>query len=235
MQKVIHKDSGRGVAERGWLHSRFSFSFADWYDPLRMGFGVLRVINDDVVDPKSGFAMHPHNNMEIITIVTQGIITHKDSMGNKMQVRAGDVQVMSAGTGVVHSEHNDGDEKLSLYQIWIEPKEKNIEPQYSQKHFELPKRNELQLIVSGDRQDETLLINQNAYIYKAILEKGNSIPYVFKNIKNGAYVFVTSGSIMAGGEDILEKDAIGIWDTNEFGIEALEDSEFLIFDVPISV
>jgi hypothetical protein len=233
MQTVIHVASERGSAEHGWLHTRFSFSFADWYDPERMGFGVLRVLNDDVIEPHQGFGMHPHANMEIITIVTEGAVSHEDSMGNKYAVPAGDVQVMSAGTGVVHAEFNKGNEKLALFQIWITPRAKNLPPRYAQRSLGPIKKNELELIVSGDEETGALIINQDAYVYRLVSDEGETIPYTLKRPGNGVYIFVVKGGVRVSGTDLSTRDAMGVWDTNSIEIHSLALTELLIFEVPM--
>lgn len=233
MKTILHKASERGVSEHGWLHSRFSFSFADWYEPARMGFGVLRVINDDVIDPHSGFDKHPHRDMEIITIVTEGAVTHGDSMGNTFSVPAGDVQVMSAGTGVVHSEHNREDSTLKLFQIWISPRTKGIIPRYDQCSFRNEKKNETELLVSGNEADDALYINQDAYVSRAVLDKGKEVEYTLKHPGNGIYIFVVKGSVRVADTDLADRDAIGIVDAKGITILATSHSELLIFEVPM--
>ncbi|MFZ2832149.1 MAG: pirin family protein, partial [Minisyncoccia bacterium] len=213
MKTILHKASSRGIAEHGWLHSRFSFSFAEWYEPTRMGFGVLRVINDDVIDAHSGFGKHPHRDMEIITIVTEGAVSHEDNMGNIYEVPAGDVQVMSAGTGVLHAEFNKGDTTLKLFQIWITPREKHLAPRYDQRSFGVVKKNEVELLVSGDLNTDALYINQDAYISRVFIEVGNSVQYSLYNSKNGAYIFVIRGRIHVADYDIGDRDALGVWNT----------------------
>jgi quercetin 2,3-dioxygenase len=235
MQKIIHKNETRGTAEHGWLHSKFSFSFAEWYEETRMGFGVIRVLNDDVIEPSSGFPMHPHQNMEIVTIVTSGEVTHEDSIGSKGVVKAGDVQVMSAGTGIVHSEYNNSkDEKLELFQIWMKPKEKNIPPRYDQRNFGTQKiKNEIEILVSGEKNDTTLFINQMAYISRVVLEKDKEVEYEIKRNENGAYVFVVGGEVLVEGESLKTRDAIGILETDKIKIKAISETELFIFDVPM--
>lgn len=236
MEYTLHKAGDRGRAEHGWLHSRFSFSFADWYDPKRMGFGMMRVINDDVIDPDSGFDLHPHNNMEIITIVMEGAVTHGDSMGNQKVVPAGDVQVMSAGTGVVHSEHNDSsDETLKLFQIWIQPKSRDIVPRYSQKSFGMAwQTNTLQLLVSPDGREDSLSIHQNAFVSRGSLEKGSSQTYMLYDAKkNGVYIFAVDGSVILDGNTLMERDALGIVGTDVITLTANQYSRYLVFEVPM--
>lgn len=236
MEHVIHQAKDRGVAEHGWLHTRFSFSFAHWYDPERMGFGALRVINDDALDPESGFDLHPHDNMEIITIVTEGTITHGDSMGNKTQVPAGDVQVMSAGTGVVHSEHNfSSDQDLRLFQIWIIPKTRGIAPKYGQKSFGTEWTADiLQLLVSPDGREDSLAIHQDAFVYRGHLTSGKTTDYSLKNAsRNGIYILVIEGGLDIHGHKLGKRDAIGLWDTDTIRIQADRDCTYLLFEVPL--
>jgi redox-sensitive bicupin YhaK (pirin superfamily) len=235
MRYTTHNAKDRGKAEHGWLHSRFSFSFADWYDLKRMGFGALRVINDDVIDPDSGFDLHPHNNMEIITIVTEGSITHGDSMGNQEVVLAGDVQVMSAGTGVVHWEHNNSlNETLKLFQIWIHPKRRNIVPRYGQKSFGINwKSNTSQLLVSPDGREDSLSIYQDAFISRALLDTNQKQAYVLYDKRNGVYVMVIDGSIVIDSNTLTDRDALGIEGATVVDIIANENSRYLIFEVPL--
>ena len=235
MQKVIHSANKRGVAEHGWLHSRHSFSFAEFYDAEKMGFGLLRVLNDDVVEPGQGFGTHPHNNMEIISIVLDGALAHKDSMGSKSVINKDDVQVMSAGTGVTHSEFNASDtDPVNFLQLWIYPKEKNIKPRYDQKNFKADvKINNLATIVSGKNKNGSLYIHQNAEIDIALLEKGKSIKRSLSFEGNGMYIFVINGSIKIDDELLSEKDAMGLIGTEEITIEAVQKSRFIVIDVPM--
>lgn len=235
MKTVIHRNKERGVGEHGWLHTRFSFSFAHWYNPERMGFGALRVLNDDIIDADSGFDTHPHANMEIITIVTKGAVTHGDSMGHSFDVPAGDVQVMSAGTGVLHSEQNNSlHESLELFQIWIEPGERNITPRYDQKSFGLElKRNEFELLVSSDGRNDSLQINQDAFVYRGVIDEGKSVSYTLNNKENGVYIFIVKGSVVIGESDLDTRDAIGVWDVENVDILAKSEAEVLIFEVPM--
>lgn len=236
MKTVKYPKDSRGKSELGWLHSRFSFSFANYYNPENMGFGLLRVLNDDTVEPGTGFGTHPHDNMEIITIILDGALEHKDSMGTGSVIKNGEVQVMSAGTGITHSEINASqDEKVSLLQLWIFPKERNIKPRYDQKNFPLEDRkNELKTVVSGLGNKETLYIHQDAAITLGHIEKGKELTY--KNIKpgNGYYLFVINGYINLLNEELKERDAMGITDTAEFSVKAVEESRFVIIEVPMN-
>ena len=236
MKTVIFPKDSRGKSELGWLHSRFSFSFANYYNPENMGFGLLRVLNDDTIEPATGFGTHPHDNMEIITIILDGALEHKDSMGTGSVIKNGEVQVMSAGTGITHSEMNASkDEKVSLLQLWIFPKERNIKPRYDQKNFPLEERkNELKTVVSGLGTEGTLYIHQDAAITLGHIEKGKELTY--KNIKpgNGYYLFVIKGNINLLNEELKERDAMGISDAGEFTVKAAEESRFVIIEVPMN-
>ncbi|MEY3783845.1 MAG: hypothetical protein RLZZ230_167 [Candidatus Parcubacteria bacterium] len=233
MKTVIHRGNERGVGSHGWLESRFSFSFANWYEPTKMGFGELRVINDDTIMPNSGFGMHPHDNMEIITIVTEGTVTHADSMGTDMQVTKGEIQVMSAGTGVIHSEYNtSSDEVLKLYQIWILPRAENITPSYSQKDFSAAqKQNELTLLVSPDGRDESLIINQDAYVYRGTFNKAETLSYNIKHAGNGVYLFIIKGEVSIDDKSLQASDAIGISEITNLDIKVQPNTEILLFEV----
>lgn len=229
MQKEVHRANTRGISDHGWLSSRFSFSFADWYQPLRMGFGALRVLNDDTIAPKSGFPPHSHKDMEIITIVSEGAVTHKDSMGNSFEVPEGDVQVMTAGTGVTHAELNERRTPLALFQIWILPREKSVAPKYAQKTFGYGRE---KLLVSPDGRDESLQITQDAFITKVTLEAGESYTYSVKEKHNGVYVFVVRGGLQVCGETLEERDALGVWEVGVVEGVAQSNAELLLIEVP---
>ena len=235
MNYIIHRSEERGKANYGWLDTKYSFSFARYYDPDKMGFGLLRVLNDDIVLPDSGFGTHPHDNMEIITIILDGQLQHKDSMGNGSVIKAGEVQVMSAGSGVTHSEFNPSKtEKVNLLQIWIYPKEENIEPRYDQKSFPKNERkNKLITAVSGYSENGPLYIHQNAEIKLGYFDKGNKINYQIRN-GNGVYLFVIEGHLKIVNEDLLRRDAIGIYNITEFNIEVAETSEFVLLKIPMN-
>lgn len=229
MKKELHRANFRGRSDHGWLSSHFSFSFADWYEPERMGFGALRVLNDDTIAPLSGFPPHSHKDMEIITIVTGGAVTHKDSMGNSFEVPQRDVQVMTAGTGVTHSELNERRTPLTLFQIWILPKEKNAAPKYAQKTFGHSRE---KLLVSPDGRDGSLQIMQDAFITKATLQAGESYTYSIKEKKNGVYVFLVRGGLCVCDETLEERDALGVWEMEEIEVVAQSESELLLIEVP---
>jgi redox-sensitive bicupin YhaK (pirin superfamily) len=236
MKKLIHKASGRGHANHGWLDAHHSFSFASWYDPSRIHFGMLRVLNDDIVSAGEGFGMHPHNDMEIITIILKGALQHKDNMGNGSVIKPGDVQVMSAGAGVMHSEFNPSStEPVNLFQLWIFPKENGVKPRYDQKTFDPSlRKNTIQTVASGFRKNGELYIHQDAAISLASVESGHATTYDLSRKGNGAYIMVVEGSVEIDGELLSKRDAIGISETETIEIKAKNDSEILIIDVPMN-
>lgn len=235
MKKILHNADERGKGEHGWLSTRYSFSFANWYDPSRMGFGALRVINDDRIAPASGFGAHSHKDMEIITIVTKGAVTHEDSMGNTGQVPAGDIQAMSAGTGVTHAERNDSpDEELTLFQIWIATNAKGVEPRYAQKAFGLQNETEgITLLVAPNDTEGALPIHQDAYLSQGVVAAGNSLTYTLKNPEHGLYVFVVEGEVTVAGETLQSRDAIGLIELTDLSISASAFSRLLLIEVPL--
>jgi len=229
MIEIRHSDS-RGKADHGWLQSRHTFSFASYYDPAYMGVSALRVINDDTVSPDKGFSTHSHQDMEIISYVKKGTIEHKDSMGNIEKLPAGEFQLMSAGTGVTHSEYNPStNESLEFLQIWIEPNVLGIEPAYQQKKFETMEG--MQLIASSDARDGSLLIHQDASLYQLCLVPGASITYGIKD-KRSIYIHLVSGSIRVNGELLVKGDGATISEVNSIEIQSLDSAEALIFDLP---
>lgn len=234
MEKVLHRAEDRGKGEHGWLSTRYSFSFADWYEPSRMGFGALRVINDDRIAPASGFGAHGHKDMEIVTIVTKGAVTHEDSMGNRGLVPAGDVQVMSAGTGVVHSERNASpDEELTLFQIWIATGKPGAAPRYGQKPFGLDASDPgLMLLVGPDGTEGALPIYQDAYIYQGVLDSGQPLAYPLKDPAHGVYVFVIDGSVRIAGETLGPRDALAIEGVDALMLETDTLARVLVMEVP---
>lgn len=238
MKTSLHQAETRGYANHGWLKSHHTFSFANYYNAERMGFGALRVINDDVVAPSHGFGTHPHNNMEIISVPLKGSLKHKDTMGNDFVIKKGEVQAMSAGTGISHSEYNNSEsEHVNFLQIWVMPKEQNIEPNYSQKEFSEDKRkNQFQLVVSPDGRDNSVKINQDAFFSLASLEAGNEIEYNKYLFQNGAYIFLISGEIKINDSDssrLSKRDGLGVLDFDKLQISATEDAEILLMEVPI--
>lgn len=236
MKTIFYPENERGKNNLGWLKANFSFSFASYYDPNKVNFGVLRVLNDDIIAGGTGFGTHPHDNMEIITIPLEGGLEHKDSMGNTGVIRAGEVQVMSAGTGVYHSEYNASrTEEAKTLQIWIFPKERDIQPRYDQKDFKpLLKTNQLTTLISPVKSLDTLWLNQDATFSIGDFETGIQLNYDIKTPGNGAYVFVIEGSVKINSAVLNKRDALGVYDTSSFTIEPEEFSRFLIIDVPMS-
>ncbi len=234
---ILHKAETRGDANHGWLHSKHTFSFGDYYNPERIHFGALRVLNDDVVDPGMGFDTHPHDNMEIISIALEGDLEHKDSMGNVSVIKHGDIQVMSAGTGIRHSEYNKNKEKLVKFlQIWVFPNVKNVKPRYDQITLNLEDRhNKLQQILSPNVEDQGVWIHQNAWFHLGRFDKEFSIDYHLKANGNGVYIFVLSGYVSINKHPLNPRDGFGIWDTEVLSIEADSDAEFLMMEVPMSL
>lgn len=236
--KVIHRAETRGYADHGWLKSYHSFSFAGYHNPERMHFGVLRVLNDDSVKGGMGFGKHPHDNMEIISIPLEGDLEHKDSMGNTTVICKGDIQVMSAGTGVYHSEYNrNKEEEVKFLQIWIFPNKRNVVPRYDQVTLNLSDRkNKLQQILSPDPNDTGVWIHQDAWFHMGNFDKEKETTYQIKRDNNGVYAFILKGSFNINGELLSTRDAIGIWDTTSLTLKALDsDSEILVMDLPMQL
>ena len=237
MRTVLHKAHTRGHANHGWLNSHHSFSFANYYNPERMNFGVLRVLNDDTVAPGRGFGTHPHDNMEIISIPLEGDLEHKDSMGNTTVIRAGDVQVMSAGTGVFHSEYNrNSDQPVKFLQIWIFPNKKGVAPRYDQ--ITLPDgdgKNELVQVLSPDPNDAGVWIHQNAWFHMGNLESGYATEYKLKQGGNGVYAFVLTGEVTIEDQALTARDGFGVWDTDSIRIQADSEAKILLMEVPMSL
>ena len=237
-KEILHKANTRGHADHGWLNSYHSFSFANYYNPERMHFGALRVLNDDTVAAGKGFGKHPHDNMEIISIPLEGDLEHTDSMGNKTIIRKGDVQAMSAGTGVAHSEYNaNADKEVKFLQIWIYPDSKNIKPQYSQVSLQTADRkNKLQQIVSPrSNGNEGVTVQQEAWFSLGDLEQGKQLSYDIKRKGNGVYVFVLKGEVTIGDQKLDTRDGLGIWETDTISIIADSDTEILLMDVPMDI
>lgn len=238
MKTIVHKADTRGFANHGWLKSHHTFSFASYQNPERMNFGALRVLNDDVVQPKMGFGTHPHQNMEIISIPLQGALSHKDSMGNKRAIEVGEVQVMSAGTGLTHSEFNDSKtDEVNFLQLWIIPEELSVEPNYEQREFPLDgKKNQLQTVVApkDKLEGDALPISQQAYIYRTSLDADTRIETELRSDRNGMYVFVVEGDIEIGDHNLGKRDAIGISDTDNIAIKATNNAELVIIEVPMN-
>jgi quercetin 2,3-dioxygenase len=233
MKTTIHKASSRGGANHGWLHANHSFSFANYHNPERMNFGALRVLNDDVIAPGMGFGMHPHDNMEIITIPLEGALVHKDSIGNSAVVHKGDVQVMSAGSGVQHSEYNNSEtEYLKLFQIWIFSKYKNVTPRYQQISLDNNfAANTFQTIVAPTPLPNATWVHQDCWL-NIVSINNTEIEYTLNLETNGVYVMVIEGEIIVDGHTLNSRDAIGIWDTKVVKIEA-ENARILLIEVPM--
>jgi quercetin 2,3-dioxygenase len=235
MKQVFHPANERGTANFGWLQARQSFSFGQWYDPEKVHFGALRVLNDDVIQGGGGFPTHPHDNMEIVTIPLTGALAHKDSTGGEGIITAGDVQIMSAGKGVRHSEYNaSATETASLLQIWLFPKEANIQPRYDQRNFDIAARkNKWQVVVSPDAADGGMWINQEARFSLTRLDQGAGIHYENKFSGNGMYIFLIEGSVSAGDYQLNRRDALGVYETNSIEINAQQASEVLLIEIPM--
>jgi quercetin 2,3-dioxygenase len=232
---VLHKANARGHANHGWLDSHHSFSFANYYDPERMHFGVLRVLNDDVVAAGMGFGPHPHDNMEIISIPLEGDLQHQDSIGTRAVIKRGDIQVMSAGTGVRHSEYNaNADKPVKFLQIWVMPNQRNATPRYDQITLnESDRKNTLQQILSPNLDDAGVWIHQDAWFHLGNLDKGKSVAYNVKRSGNGVYTFVLNGDVTVNGIQLNKRDGLGVWNTDKLDIVADSDAEVLLMDVPM--
>lgn len=230
----LHRAAERGQADHGWLHSRFSFSFAQYHNPRRMGFGALRVINDDIIEPGKGFAMHPHKEMEIISIVTQGELEHRDSHGNHGIIPAGSVQYMSAASGVLHSEYNPSDKhRVHLFQIWIHPKTSGGTPQYDERSFSADEANSWRVLVSPDGRDNSIAIKQDAFIYSATLSAEATLEVAPVEQGHGRLLLVIEGGVKIAGEHLERRDEVQIIDKNSYTLTALCDTKLLLFDVPL--
>ena len=236
MKTILQKASERGSADHGWLKTKFYFSFADYHNPEKIHFGLLRVLNDDIVAGGGGFPMHPHDNMEIVTIPFTGALQHKDSTGGNGIIQSGDVQIMSAGTGVRHSEFNASPtEAVNLFQIWVFPKKRDITPRYDQRNFSINDRiNKWQFVVSPNEVDNGLWINQDARFALTKLEAGKELTYTNAFKGNGVYLVVINGSAKVGDIQLSKRDALGIYDTNSFTVTANEDTELLAVEIPMN-
>ncbi len=234
MKTILHKSTERGFVNHGWLKSFHSFSFGTFQDKDKMNFGALRVLNDDTVAAGMGFGTHPHNNMEIVSIPTFGDLEHKDSTGRHEIIRQNDVQIMSAGSGISHSEFNHNKDKaVEFFQIWIFPKEKNIAPRYEQKTFSPNNRiNDWQFVVSPTHQD-AIWINQDAYFALTTLEKGNSISYNLQNKQHGVYVFVIDGEVVIDNQTLAKRDALGLWELEQLQLTAQSQAQILLIEIPM--
>lgn len=235
MNKIVHRSIDRGFSNLGWLESYHSFSFADYVNLDKMHFGALRVLNDDRVDAGKGFSMHSHQNMEIISIPLSGGLEHQDNMGNRSIIQQGDVQVMSAGKGIFHSEYNKNQNReVQFLQIWVIPNKKDVVPRYDQiSIIDLQIKNQLYQILSPIPEDDGTWIHQEAWFYLGEFDRDKKQTYEIKKTGNGVYVFVLEGEIKISGEKINQRDAIGIWNTSSIEISAETDSRLLVIDVPM--
>ncbi len=237
MKTVIHRANTRGHANHGWLDSHHTFSFAGYYNPDRMNFGVLRVLNDDVVSQGRGFGTHPHDNMEIISIPLEGDLEHKDSMGNTTVIRQGDVQVMSAGTGIYHSEYNkNADQPVKFLQIWVFPNKKDVTPRYDQITLDPDKlHNQLSQVLSPNPEDDGVWVHQNAWFHMGTLEAGFETTYKLKDTANGVYAFVIKGDVTLNGQALHQRDGLGVWEVDELKLTADSDARVLLMEVPMQL
>ena len=235
MKTVFHPSDSRGYANHGWLEARHSFSFASWYQPDRLHFGALRVLNDDIIQGGMGFGTHPHDNMEIVTIPLKGDLEHKDSMGNSAVIREGDIQVMSAGTGVQHSEYNNSpDKEINLFQLWLFPNKQNVKPRYDQLPIRsLHQKNEFFQILSPSANDQGVWIHQDAWMHILDADQGQSFDYVLQSPENGVYLIVIEGEVEVDNQALSRRDAIGIWETDKLTIKTKTDAELLLVQVPM--
>ncbi|MEM1134601.1 MAG: pirin family protein [Bacteroidota bacterium] len=237
MKTVLHKAETRGDANHGWLHSRHTFSFANYYNPERMHFGVLRVLNDDKVAAGRGFGTHPHDNMEIISIPLEGDLEHKDSMGNKAVIKQGDIQILSAGTGIFHSEYNkNADKEVKFLQIWVYPNKKNVTPRYDQISMSNGEvNNGFAQVLSPNPDDKGVWIHQNAWFHIGRLDEGMEKTYELKDKNNGVYAFVLKGHVTIENQLLNNRDGFGIWDTDKINIKADNNAEVLLMEVPMEM
>jgi redox-sensitive bicupin YhaK (pirin superfamily) len=235
MKKIIHRASDRGIQDHGWLKAAHSFSFAQYHDPSKVNFGLLRVLNDDIVAPGMGFGTHGHDNMEIVTIPLKGLLAHKDSLGSEGNISYGEVQVMSAGTGIRHSEFNGSStEEVNLLQIWVFSKERNIQPRYDQMSYDLEKvHNSFLTLVSPNSGDETMWINQDAFFSLGSFDGGKSTNYNIQHPGNGAYVFVIEGHTELDGSLLTTRDAMGVYEIETLNFNFIENTRLLIIEVPM--
>lgn len=234
MKTIIHLSQDRGINKTDWLDSKFSFSFAHWYDPTKIHFGALRVLNDDAIAPNMGFGMHPHDNMEIVTIMLEGELQHKDSMGHTAVIKAGEVQHMSAGTGITHSEINSSTTDFSkLFQIWIFPRAQNLTPSYDQRFFAASDRqNQWQYLIAPNGGD-SIKAAQETYVVRTEMGARRSAEYSLHGEYQGAYVFVVSGEIEVNGYKLGQRDALGLWEIEELRISTIGGADVLVIEVPM--
>ena len=237
MNTILHQANTRGHANHGWLDSHHSFSFANYHNPERMHFGVLRVLNDDQVSAGMGFGTHPHDNMEIISIPLEGDLEHKDSMGNLAVIKEGDVQIMSAGAGIMHNEYNRNKEKaVKFLQIWVFPNKKNVEPRYDQISIKnIEKKNEFYQILSPSQEDQGVWLYQDAWFHLGKFDAGKQTRYSINKKGNGVYVFVLDGEVEIEGQQLGKRDGFGIWDIDSFNFKSNSNARVLLLEVPMSL
>lgn len=237
MKTIFYKSDSRGYADHGWLKSHHTFSFANYYNPERVNFGVLRVVNDDSVEAGMGFGRHPHRDMEIISIPLDGQLRHGDNMGNVGIIKKGDIQVLSAGTGIMHSEENASDvDDVKFLQIWLMPKENDVKPRYDQQNFEqklVP--NQLLQILSPNKDDDGVWIHQDAWFNWGKFTEDTDLNYQFHKEGNGLYIFVLEGAATIGDQKLSRRDAIGVWDISQLDLKVKKSSEILLMEVPMSL
>lgn len=236
MKTILHRAETRGHANHGWLDSHHTFSFAGYQDPSRVHFGMLRVLNDDIVKGGMGFGRHPHDNMEIVSIPLRGALEHGDNTGGHGIIRSGEVQIMSAGSGIAHSEKNaSSTEDVNFLQIWVFPKERNIQPRYEQKLFESKDRvNKFQVVVSPEKNETSLWINQDAWFNLASLKKDSVTDYKLHDSSHGVYAFIIEGNVTINGQPLNKRDGFGVWDTDSVSVTASDDAEVLLIEVPMT-
>ncbi len=236
MKYFIERANERGHVNHGWLKSNFSFSFSEYYNPEKIHFGLLRVVNDDDIAPGTGFGTHPHDNMEIVTIPLSGALEHRDSMGHTSVIKPGEVQIMSAGSGITHSEYNHSKtEPVRLFQIWVFPREKNLQPRYDQKLFsEDDRKNKIQTLVSPDKVNDSILIHQDAWFSRLNLTEGNSSTYSLHQKGHGLFLLVINGEIEVAGEKLSTRDSIKIENMETVTVKAVKDAELLLIEVPMN-
>ena len=237
MNTVIHKSNTRGHANHGWLDSHHTFSFANYHNPERMNFGVLRVLNDDRVAAGTGFGTHPHDNIEIVSIPLDGDLEHKDSMGNTAVIRSGDVQVLSAGTGITHSEYNKNkDQEVKFLQIWVFPKTRGVQPRYDQVSIrDIEKDNAFYQVLSPNPDDQGVWVHQDAWFHIGKFEAGKSDTYTLKKEGNGIYAFVLEGEVEIGENTLESRDGMGIWDTSDIEVKASKNARVLLMEVSMQL
>lgn len=237
MKTILHRAKTRGFADHGWLKSHHTFSFAGYQNPERNHFGVLRVLNDDQVSEAKGFGTHPHDNMEIISIPLEGDLEHKDSMGNTTVIREGDVQAMSAGTGIYHSEYNkNADKPVKFLQIWVFPNQRNVEPRYDQISIrDIEKENAFYQVLSPSPDDDGVWVHQDAWFHLGRFEEGKMETYQLKKEGNGVYAFVLEGEVTINGQNLSERDGFGLWETDKFEFTSNSKSRVLLMEVPMQL